>query len=117
MHDCSLPSTASARPAGSPGEARRLAGEDWGGVWCGDVYKTVLHLRSQRPDLRVCVLDCDRGIGIVHPGAAGRTLPFGVGEVAQLGYGDLAAHRDEWLDLRPPEALDELVRQSDRSLG
>jgi hypothetical protein len=51
MHDCSLPSTASARPAGSPGEARRLAGEDWGGVWCGDVYKTVLHLRSQRPDL------------------------------------------------------------------
>jgi hypothetical protein len=112
MHDCSPPSAAAAIPARSPEEARRLAGEDWRGTWCGDVYKTILHLRSQRPDLWVCVLDCDRGIGVVRPGPVGSRLALGVEEIAGLGYAELAAHREEWLDLRPPEALDALVRET-----
>jgi hypothetical protein len=79
-------------------------------MWCGDVYKTILHLRSQRPDLSVSVLDCDRGIGVVQPGGTGRSLTLGVDEITRLHYVDLDAHRRKWLDLRPVEALDELVR-------
>jgi len=114
LHDCSPPTAAAAIPARSPEEARRTAGAGWGGMWCGDVYKTILHLRSRRPDLRVCVLDCDRGIGVVQPGGTGRALTLGAGEIDELGYADLAAHREEWLDLRPPEALDELVGERRR---
>jgi len=110
MHDCSPPSAAAAIPAHSPDEARRAAGDGWEGMWCGDVYKTILHLRSQRPDLRVCVLDCDRGIGIVERRTAERTLDLRVEEIAELGYADLAAHRAEWLGLEPPESLPDLVR-------
>lgn len=32
--------------------------------WSGDVWKSIVHLRSIRPDLRVAVLDCDSGVGI-----------------------------------------------------
>jgi len=111
LHDCSPPSAAAAIPARSPEEARRTAGPDWRGMWCGDVYKTVLHLRALRSDLRVCVLDCDRGIGIVQSGTSERRLSLNAEEVAGLDYEDLTAHREEWLDLRPPSELDELVRQ------
>lgn len=109
MHDCSPPSAAAAIPAHSPDEARRAAGDSWDGMWCGDVYKTVLHLRSQRPDVRVCVLDCDRGIGIVERGTAERTLDLRAEEIAEIGYADLAAHRAEWLGLEPPESLPVLI--------
>lgn len=110
MHDCSPPSAAAAIPAQSPDEARRAAGDRWDGMWCGDVYKTVLHLRSQRPDLRVRVLDCDRGIGIVERGTAEGTLDLRPREIAEIGYADLAAHRAEWLDLEPVESLPGFVR-------
>lgn len=109
FHDCSPPSAAAAIPAHTPEEARRAAGDNWEGMWCGDVYKTILHLRSQRPDLRVCVLDCDRGIGVVQRGTGGGTLSLGVEEIADLDYVAFATHREEWLDLKPPGALSELV--------
>jgi hypothetical protein len=32
----------------------------------GDVWKTIVHLRSHRRDLDVAVLDCDFGVGIVR---------------------------------------------------
>ena len=110
MHDCSPPSAVAAIPARSYDEARLLAGSSWDGTWCGDAFKVVLHLRSQRPDLRVCVLDCDRGIGVVQFGAAAQVLNLGPEEISTLGYADLAGHREEWLDLRPPETLADLVR-------
>lgn len=110
MHDCSPPTATAAIPARSPVEARHAAGADRGSMWCGDVYKTILHLRSQRPDLSTSVLDCDRGIGVVQPGGTGRSLTLGVDEITRIDYADLDAHRREWLDLRPAEALNELIR-------
>lgn len=113
MHDCSPPTAAAAIPAKSPDEAREAVGDDWHGMWCGDVYKTILHLRSLRGDLRVCVLDCDRGIGIVQPGTPDGSLDLSAEEIRDLGFVDLDANRREWLDLKPPEALTELVQASD----
>ena len=109
MHDCSPPTAAAATPARSPDGARVAAGDQWHGMWCGDVYKTILHLRSLRRDLRVCVLDCDRGIGVVQPGAPERTLDLSAEEIAGVGFADLAENRTEWLDLRAPETLEDLV--------
>lgn len=109
MHDCSPPSAAAATPARSPDEARATAGEAWHGMWCGDVYKTVLHLRSRREDLRVCVLDCDRGIGVVQPGTPESILDLSADDIRGLGYAELDAQRREWLDLRSPESLPDLV--------
>lgn len=110
MHDCSPPSAAAATPAHSPDEARAIVGDAWHGMWCGDVYKTVLHLRSQRPDLRVSVLDCDRGIGIVQPGEAGGTLDLTPEAIRSMDYATFESNRREWLDLRDPGELPELVR-------
>jgi SAM-dependent methyltransferase len=109
VHDCSPPSAAAATPARSPEEARRRAGSVWDGAWCGDVYKAILHLRSESSDLRVCVLDCDRGVGVVEPGEPFGRLGLGRDEIERLGYAELASHREEWLDLRPVTSLAELV--------
>ena len=109
MHDCSPPSAAAATRASSPEDARGQGPEGWDGTWCGDVYKAILHLRAQRSDLQVCVLDCDRGIGIVQPGVAATVLDLTPEAIQDLGYRDLERHRGRWLDLRGPESLPLLV--------
>ena len=44
------------------------------GVWSGDVWKAIVYLRSTRPDLRVAVLKCDLGVGIVRKGSPESTI-------------------------------------------
>jgi hypothetical protein len=109
MHDCSPPSEAAAAPAGSPDEAAQSDLPGWEGMWCGDVYKTILHLRSRRRDLRVSVLDCDNGVGVVEPGQPESMLDLSLETIRALGYLDLEANRREWLNLKSPEALPSLV--------
>lgn len=98
MHDCN-PQSAQA--------AGRF--EDWKeGVWNGDVWRTVIHLRSQRPDLNVFVLDCDHGLGIVTKrkptGAAGETAPTLTPEQIQtLTYDEFDRNRTAWLNLKPAQ--------------
>jgi SAM-dependent methyltransferase len=95
MHDCNPPTEESALPD-------LLAAAATGGDgWCGDVWKTIVHLRATRPDLRVSVLDIDYGIGVVRRGASD-TLPLSVAKVAGLHYADLEASRAELLGLREP---------------
>ena len=52
MHDCNPQSAATAWPAKSLADAARQEPEGWNGEWCGDVWKTVVHLRARH--LRVC---------------------------------------------------------------
>lgn len=93
LHDCN-PQTAEA--------AGRFA--DWKtGEWNGDVWKTVVYLRSQRPDLNVFVLDCDQGLGIVTRGKPESTLSFTLDQIASLTYEALAQNRASWLNLKPAE--------------
>jgi hypothetical protein len=101
MHDCN-PQT-----QGAAGHF-----EDWEtGEWNGDVWKTVIHLRSQRPDLNVFVLDCDQGLGIITRKQAGDAGPPSVGlepapvfapaDINALTYDSLVQNRNKWLDLKP----------------
>ncbi len=39
-----------------------------GGIWNGTVWKCIYKFRSLRPDLDICVADCDWGVGIIRKG-------------------------------------------------
>lgn len=94
LHDCSPQTEAmgSATPFDMPGH------EDTG--WCGEVWKTIVHLRATRDDLITDVLDVDYGIGRVR---RGRSTPLDISlqEVVALRHEDLDANRKVLLGLTP----------------
>ncbi|ADB41021.1 class I SAM-dependent methyltransferase [Spirosoma linguale] len=91
MHDCN-PQTV--------GAAGRF--DDWEtGEWNGDVWRTIIHLRSQRPDLNVFVLDCDQGLGIVTRQKPESALDFTPSQIDALTYDELVLNRKKWLNLKP----------------
>lgn len=91
IHDCDPPSAAAASP--DPGDSA-------GGPWCGDVFRTIVHLRATRADLRVETLDTDFGIGVVRRGEA-EPLDLDPAAIAALGFADLVADRERLLGLVP----------------
>jgi hypothetical protein len=91
VHDCNPPTEAAASP--DPLGAG-------GGPWCGDVWKTIAHLRATRSDLRVHVLDTDCGIGVIERGD-GETIELDPGELSEMTYEDLRADRTRLLGLTP----------------
>ncbi len=107
MHDCSPASAAQATPAGSRQEAAERREVPRAGCWSGDVWKTIVRLRIERDDLRIGVLDCDHGIGVIVRGEPGRRLRLSPSELERMGYEDLAANRRELLNLMAPERLAE----------
>jgi hypothetical protein len=60
IHDCNPQSELT---AGSYEES--LNAMNVNGEWHGDVWKTIVYLRSLRKDLNVFVADCDHGLGII----------------------------------------------------
>lgn len=109
VHDCSPSTAARAHPAASLEEIRRAPPMGWDGYWNGDVWKAIVHLRSQRADLRICVLDTDHGVGVIVRRPAAELLPYTPAEVAQMTYDDLAADRSRLLGLRRPAYLFEVI--------
>ena len=96
MHDCNPPSKASAHPVLS--EAEQMPG--FKNLWMGDVWKTIVYLRSLRSDLRVFVLDCDCGVGIVQKKSPESMLNYSQEAIDNLGYEDLEADRANLLNLK-----------------
>lgn len=110
LHDCNPPTEASAHPARDCAHAESLGLPGWTGAWCGDVWKAVCHLRSQRDDLRVFVLDCDTvGVGIVTVGDNDTRLAFSQSELDAMTFADLDADRTNLLDLRDEAYLSEFL--------
>jgi hypothetical protein len=100
VHDCSPPHKAAAYPADSYRQAALSKIPGWTGEWCGDVWKTIVYLRSFREDLNIFVLDHDYGLGIITRGEPDNMLPFSVEELNQLTYKDLEKNREELLNLK-----------------
>ena len=71
------------------------------GEWNGDVWRTIIHLRSQRPDLTAFVLDIDQGLGIVTRQKPDTMLDFTPAQIQSLTYDELTQNREEWLNLKP----------------
>ena len=105
LHDCNPASEVAALPTMAMAWRR----PDFTGEWNGDVWKTIVRLRATRPDLRVCVLDCDQGVGLVRYGDGDPPLAIDEDEIDALGYDDLASDRKHWLNLKPPSYIAEFL--------
>jgi Methyltransferase domain len=113
LHDCNPASAAIACPVSSFADFR--AQNHWWNVnWSGDVWKAIVYLRSTRHDLRVAVLKCDRGVGVVRKGCPESRLSYSPAQIEALNYADLAAGRDRLLNLKPPAYFGEFL--ANRSL-
>lgn len=109
IHDCNPISASAAYPASSYEEVCSLNLPDFNDEWSGDVWKAVCFLRSQRKDLRIFVLDCDYGLGIVSRGTPESILEMSVARIEQLSYSDLEVNRVEFLNLKAPNYFDEFL--------
>ncbi|MDP1694647.1 MAG: class I SAM-dependent methyltransferase [Candidatus Woesearchaeota archaeon] len=96
MHDCSPPLAAAADPANT-----HYPEKGW--MWCGDVWKAIVHLRSTRDDLHIFVLNTDYGIGVITRGKPENMLQFTAQEIQQMTYADLSNNRKEFLNLKNPD--------------
>jgi hypothetical protein len=110
VHDCNPPHEAAAYTADSYEHAASSNLPGWNRAWCGDVWKTVVYLRSFRKDLNVFVLDCDFGLGIITRGEPDDTLPFSVEELNQLTYRDLEKNKKELLNLKKADFFWEFLK-------
>jgi hypothetical protein len=111
MHDCNPSTELMALPAASIDELITQGIPEWDGAWSGDVWKTIVHLRSLRNDINAFVLDCDTGIGVVTKGLLKATLAYSQEEVRGMDYNFLAAHRKDLLALQPKEYFQEFLRR------
>lgn len=100
MHDCFPPNEASAHPATSVSDAASMNLPGWTGQWCGDVWKTVCYLRSNRDDLKIFVLDCDCGLGVITKSENESTLDLTVEDIDKLTYNELVQNKEKYLDLK-----------------
>jgi Methyltransferase domain len=107
LHDCNPQSAVAAGSHAAARDAARNAG-GWF-EWNGDVYRTIIRLRATRPDLSVCVLDCDEGLGLVTEGEPDDMLDLSDEEVERITYEDLVADRERLLNLQPPAHLEDVL--------
>ncbi|RYY53974.1 MAG: class I SAM-dependent methyltransferase [Chitinophagaceae bacterium] len=96
LHDCNPPSAMEAVCYKEWRSRPRIT------KWNGDVWKSIVYLRSTRPDLCIFTLDCDEGLGFIVHGQAENMLDFTMEQVESFTYDDLAANRASWLNLKDP---------------
>ena len=75
--------------------------EEYDGVssWTGTVWKAWAHLRMTRPDLAMCVVDTDHGVGVIM---RGRQETYPRRDDAELTWELLDGDREALLNLVPP---------------
>lgn len=101
MHDCFPKTAAAAHPEMKT--AQKMP--DYEGFWNGDVYKTILWLRTCREDLHVAVLDKDHGLGIVRRRKAENMLSLTDQEIKEMAYPTFANKAHSLLNI---QQIDEL---------
>jgi len=110
LHDCNPLSEAAAFPAVSIDEVQKINPPGFDGIWNGDVWKTIVYLRSTRKDLRVFVLDCDFGLGIITKKRPENMLNYSADAVCNLSYSDLEKERQSLINLKNFNYLQELLK-------
>ncbi|SRR5258706_4657068 len=75
--------------------------KDFKGQWNGDVWKTIMHLRTFRNDINVFVLDCDQGLGVITKQKPERHLAFSQDDINRFTYEDFDKNRVNWINLKP----------------
>lgn len=109
VHDCNPETAASAVPAESREQAANLNIHAQTNDWSGDVWKAIVNLRSNRDDLKICVLDCDHGVAIITRGPADSLLDLSAEKIEHLDFDDLNNNRQNLLNLKPPHYLQDFL--------
>jgi hypothetical protein len=76
-----------------------------GGIWNGTVWKSIYKFRSLRPDLNICVADCDWGVGIIRRGNQ-KLSEF---NNPYYEYSIFSQNRKEHLNLISPSDVDKWI--------
>lgn len=111
MHDCNPATKEAASDFGT------WKSNDFKGNWNGDVWKAIVHLRSQRNDINVFVLDTDFGLGIITWGTPESKLNFTTDDIQRFSYEDLERNRKEWLNLKDASYFFEYFKLNSSSLS
>ena len=96
MHDCFPKTKAAAHPIQTV--AQKMP--SYQGFWNGDVFKTILWLRTNRPDLTVFVLDADHGLGIIYKKPAKKLLTLSEKEIKDMTFEIFKSNQSEYLNLK-----------------
>lgn len=105
MHDCN-PTTEAM--ASSSFELFKKT-PNGGKAWCGDVWKTIVYVRSVHKGLEAFVLDADFGLGIIVKGRNENPLPYAPAEIEKMSYSDLSQDRKNLLNLKSQEYFGEFI--------
>ena len=111
FHDCNPASKESADPDVTSPEEMKEKYPGKKAEWNGDVYKTIVHIRSFYPEYETVVLDCDYGVGVVWKQKPERKLTYSLDEIKKMTYSDLEKNRTALLNLKEPEYLNEIIRK------
>lgn len=114
LHDCNPLDELAAYSAASIDDARKDLKDhkDWKNIWNGDVWKTIVDIRKNHPELTAFVLNTDHGLGFVYKKKR-EQLPeiFNqVGNIDELDYSFLEKNRNELLDLKPVSFFNEFLK-------
>lgn len=110
MHDCNPPYETAAYPADSYNHVASLNLPGWNGDWCGDVWKTICYLRSNRKDLRIFVLDFDFGLGIITRGEADHCLNLSERDIDRMTFDEFSQNKNTLLNLKDKNFLFEFLK-------
>ncbi|MFQ5952101.1 MAG: hypothetical protein ACE5JK_01690 [Candidatus Omnitrophota bacterium] len=110
IHDCNPPNETIGFPAKSIKHVGSLNLPGWTGLWTGDVWKTIVYLRSIHRDLNVFVLNCDMGVAIITKRKPENMLEYTLEDIENLSYKDLERSRERLLNLKNPQYFKEFIK-------
>lgn len=109
MHDCNPISAIVETPAPTYEDACEIVKNKnispYGFAWTGDVWKTIVYIRSTFSDLDVKTLDCDFGLGIIQKNGQVNQLNYNSEQIDKLNYDFLEKNRKVLLNLSEPEMV------------
>ncbi|HEX8577948.1 MAG TPA: class I SAM-dependent methyltransferase [Flavobacterium sp.] len=114
LHDCNPLDALAAYPADSIDDARKdlASHKDWKNIWNGDVWKTIVDIRKNHPELSAFVLNTDHGLGFVYKKEQGNVPAIfdGITAIENLDYDFLDANREALLNLKPVSYFDTFLK-------
>jgi hypothetical protein len=114
LHDCNPLDALAAFPAVSIDVARAALQDhkDWKNIWNGDVWKTIVDIRKNHPELTAFVLNTDHGLGFVYkkPQEKLPEIFNAINTIEDLDYNFLEKNRNELINLKPVTYFEKFLK-------
>tara|TARA_R110001583_G_scaffold145875_1_gene297883 strand:- start:6305 stop:7036 length:732 start_codon:yes stop_codon:yes gene_type:complete len=115
LHDC-LPPYKAASTEFCPTIEEQKEIEGWTGIWCGDVWKTIVYLlRNCQEFVDTCVIDTDFGLGVIRPNSKTDYKSLVINEklfaeIDNLSYHDLELDKLLMLNLKNVDYIKLIIK-------